>query len=106
MTPAELRKLLDAATPSGWSVEGMGGITMKGVRDNYRVMHGPLCITRGPIGAGNSSEQIRDDLQAIVALRNHADALLHAVEVLERLSDVIDSPEADAALAALREVKP
>lgn len=66
----ELDALHAAATPGEWSCDGHGGIQMDGTRDGYDIFHGPICVARTPIGAGNGRKQKRDDFAAIVALRN------------------------------------
>jgi hypothetical protein len=110
MTPAELRKLLDAATPGPWAAQ-FGGFH---------------CTVESDASVDVASCEAPADGRAIVALRNHADALLRVAEAAEALRqlrqeadglddicyDALDKRLGEAmdalfaALAALREVKP
>jgi hypothetical protein len=108
MTPAELRALLNAATPGPWE----SGVAI-------------CCPDRGWVTPAEHRHGTHwlsvEDANAIVALRNHADALLRVAEAAEKvLATAYDKTLVqdwhahlaekltvlDRALAALREVKP
>lgn len=88
---AELRKLDQEATGAPWTAEGSGGINMSGLRDGYRVMHGPVCVCRTAVGAGPGPEQKRDDFALIAAARNALPDLLDEIEWLRADRSIRDA---------------
>jgi len=122
MTPAELRKLLDAIPSAPWHREWNNEDDQEDGVDIYcNAVGSRLALIEG--GRDLNPVAIAD---AIIALRNHADALLRVAEAAEELwkqrqeAESLDDVAYDAndtrieeagetlfaALAALREVKP
>lgn len=83
----ELRRLLDVSTAAPWyAVKGPDWDEDDGGYLGWMVMQSPeqeVCDT------GRFRERAREDAELIVALRNHADALLDVVEEAQALLDVL-----------------
>lgn len=77
----ELRRLLDVSTAAPWyAVKGPDWDEDDGGYLGWMVMQSPeqeVCDT------GRFRERAREDAELIVALRNHADALLDVVEAVD-----------------------
>ena len=94
MTPAHLRTLLQAGTPGPWEI---GDLTPQ---------HNDVALVRGiQIRGAYKAVACRDDAALLVALHNHAEALLEVVEAAINSRNPNLNPDRfdklDAALARL-----
>jgi hypothetical protein len=73
MTPADLKPIIDRMTPGKWSSLGLHIISDE---------------------AGSVADMwTRDDIDAVIALRNHADALIKCAELLPQVRALLSEGE-------------